>query len=315
MAVLPGITELCRYQHDAMDRLAAVQSSGQTSVQRFYCNAHLITEIQDKESHCIFRHGDQLLAQQQNRNSATDVTLLATDKRKSVTNALDASSRRTNTYTPYGHHLPEDGLTRLLGFNGEQADPVTRHYLLGNYRYFNPVLKRFNLPDNLSPFGVGGWNAYAYCQGDPVNRSDPTGHFAVLAILQTVKVISAVVAPLALAGAILSRQFSDNDELTIALYAVAGIALVAGVGSKIGVSRVNRPQGGVTAMEMGFRSTALRTEPPPSYNQAVSLQRRSSELAPPPSYEAALNNQRRISLPSGVGAQLSERSLNIRNWQ
>ncbi|MGY2342043.1 RHS repeat-associated core domain-containing protein [Pseudomonas sp. SDO5532_S415] len=312
MAVLPGITEFCRYQHDAMDRLAAIQSSGQTSVQRFYCNAHLITEIQDKESHRIFRHGAQLLAQQQNRNSGANTTLLATDKQNSVTNAFDATSRQTNAYTPYGHHLPEDGLTRLLGFNGEQADPVTRHYLLGNYRYFNPVLKRFNLPDRLSPFGAGGRNAYAYCNGDPVNRSDPTGHFAALAILQTVKIISAVVAPLAFTGAVLSRHFSDNDELTIALYAVAGIALVAGVGSKIGVSRMNRPQGGVTAMEMGFRSTVPRTEPPLSYNQAVSVQRRSSELPPPPNYETVLNHQR-LSLPSGVGAQLSERSLNIRN--
>ncbi|KPZ22499.1 RHS repeat-associated core domain-containing protein, partial [Pseudomonas syringae group genomosp. 3] len=31
-------------------------------------------------------------------------------------------------------------------------------------------------PDSLSPFGKGGLNAYAYCAGDPVNRSDPSGH-------------------------------------------------------------------------------------------------------------------------------------------
>ncbi|WP_147458691.1 RHS repeat-associated core domain-containing protein, partial [Pseudomonas savastanoi] len=37
-------------------------------------------------------------------------------------------------------------------------------------------LMRFNSPDSLSPFGKGGMNAYAYCAGDPVNRSDPTGH-------------------------------------------------------------------------------------------------------------------------------------------
>ncbi|MEE4636302.1 RHS repeat-associated core domain-containing protein [Pseudomonas alliivorans] len=35
---------------------------------------------------------------------------------------------------------------------------------------------RFNQPDNLSPFGRGGLNAYAYCLGDPVNRGDPSGH-------------------------------------------------------------------------------------------------------------------------------------------
>ncbi|WP_241150180.1 RHS repeat-associated core domain-containing protein, partial [Pseudomonas viridiflava] len=66
----------------------------------------------------------------------------------------------------------------LPGFTGQQADSVTGHYLLGNgYRAFNPSLMRFNSPDNLSPFGRGGLNAYTYCQGDPVNRADPTGHW------------------------------------------------------------------------------------------------------------------------------------------
>lgn len=65
------------------------------------------------------------------------------------------------------------------GFNGEFCDPLTGHYLLGNgYRAFNPVLMRFNSPDDLSPFGRGGTNAYAYCHADPVNRVDVDGHFA-----------------------------------------------------------------------------------------------------------------------------------------
>jgi hypothetical protein len=35
---------------------------------------------------------------------------------------------------------------------------------------------RFEKPDSWSPFGKGGLNAYGYCVGDPVNRSDTTGH-------------------------------------------------------------------------------------------------------------------------------------------
>ncbi|MGP5570349.1 RHS repeat-associated core domain-containing protein, partial [Pseudomonas helleri] len=51
------------------------------------------------------------------------------------------------------------------------------HYLLGQgYREFNPVLMRFNSPDSWSPFGDGGINAYAYCDNDPLNKVDPTGH-------------------------------------------------------------------------------------------------------------------------------------------
>ena len=67
----------------------------------------------------------------------------------------------------------------MLGFNGERADLVTGHYLLGQgYRAYNPVLMRFNSPDNLSPFGKGGINSYSFCEDDPVNNADPDAHFS-----------------------------------------------------------------------------------------------------------------------------------------
>jgi RHS repeat-associated protein len=104
-------------------------------------------------------------------------TLLATDLQRSVLNALDATQPNPLAYTPYGHRPVGNGLLSLLGFNGERPDPVTGHYHLGNgYRQFNPVLMRFNSPDSWSPFGEGGLNAYAYCAGDSINHSDPTGH-------------------------------------------------------------------------------------------------------------------------------------------
>jgi RHS repeat-associated protein len=69
----------------------------------------------------------------------------------------------------------------LLGFNGEEKDPVTGYYFLGNgYRAFNPLLMRFNSPDVLSPFDRGGLNPYTYCLGDPINNVDPTGNSAIL---------------------------------------------------------------------------------------------------------------------------------------
>src|SRR5207253_6296609 len=128
---------------DPLDRLAACTPSAQASTQHFYLKTRLATEIQGS-------------------------------MQRSVLNALDATQSHPLAYTPYGHSAPENG---LLGFNGERLDPVTGHYVLGNgYRAFNPVLMRFNSPDSLSPFGEGGLNAYVYCAGDPVNRSNPTGH-------------------------------------------------------------------------------------------------------------------------------------------
>jgi len=80
-------------------------------------------------------------------------------------------------YSAYGLRGTHNQRVTLLGFNGELADSVAVYYLLGNgYRAFNPNLMRFNSPDSWSPFGDGGLNAYAYCGGDPINNTDPTGH-------------------------------------------------------------------------------------------------------------------------------------------
>ncbi|MEX5503133.1 RHS repeat-associated core domain-containing protein [Pseudomonas putida] len=87
------------------------------------------------------------------------------------------------SYAPYGYR---SGHVRLLGFNGERTDRVTGHYLLGNgYRGFNPVVMRFNSPDSVSPFGMGGLNAYCYCMGDPINHVDTDGHSPISATLTT----------------------------------------------------------------------------------------------------------------------------------
>ncbi|AUH51786.1 hypothetical protein CXB49_13630 [Chromobacterium sp. ATCC 53434] len=70
----------------------------------------------------------------------------------------------------------------VLGFNGERPDPVHHAAHLGNgYRAYSPALMRFHCPDDLSPFGAGGVNPYAYCAGDPVNRADPSGHLSWMA--------------------------------------------------------------------------------------------------------------------------------------
>ncbi|WGO93031.1 RHS repeat-associated core domain-containing protein [Pseudomonas viciae] len=171
-------TVLCRYRYDPLDRVVSRTLSAQAGIQCFYCKSRLATEIQGAVQHSIFQHDDQLLAQLGREDVTVGTSLLATDQQRSVLNVLDATgSHPPLAYTPYGHRPAENGLLGLLGFNGEPPDPVTGHYLLGNgYRAFNPVLMRFNSLDSLSPFGKGGVNTYGYGIGDPINRSDPTGH-------------------------------------------------------------------------------------------------------------------------------------------
>lgn len=82
--------------------------------------------------------------------------------------------RQYSAYSVYGYCSNRLG---LLNFNGERIDQISGFYILGNgYRAFSASLMRFNSPDNISPFSVGGINAYVYCLGDPVNFQDPEGH-------------------------------------------------------------------------------------------------------------------------------------------
>lgn len=88
-----------------------------------------------------------------------------------------------STTTANHIHYNAYGYTKMLiqgpcssGFNGAYFDIHTHGYHLGQgYRMYSPALTRFTSPDYLSPFGRGGINTYAYCNGDPVNRSDPHG--------------------------------------------------------------------------------------------------------------------------------------------
>lgn len=169
---------LIRYHYDPLDQMTSHTVSDTPALHRFYRKNPLTTEIQGAVGYSIVQHDDLLRAQQQHLQDVHDTTLLAIDLQRSALHTLKKNSPpQPIAYSPYGHRSVVNGLLSLLGFNGERPDPVTGHYLLGNYRAFNPMLMRFNSPDSLSPFGKGGLNAYAYCKGDPINYTDPTGHF------------------------------------------------------------------------------------------------------------------------------------------
>ena len=168
---------LARYQYDPLDRLMGVGLLERASTRRFYQENYLVTELDGQGQRSIIRHAAQPLAQQQNMAGVSETTLLATDRAHSLLQTLTDNNPQQLAYTAYGHHPAESALSHLLGFNGECPDSITGHYLLGQgKRAYNPVLMRFNSPDDLSPFGEGGINSYAYCGNDPVNFHDSTGN-------------------------------------------------------------------------------------------------------------------------------------------
>ncbi|MFJ2332429.1 RHS repeat-associated core domain-containing protein [Pseudomonas helleri] len=159
------------YLYDPLDRLAT-----SNSIQRFYNDTRIATEVEGDRKSRFFETDSQPLALQQH-GSLPGTTLLATDQQTSVLNGVSPEGAlHAQAYSPFGHH-PIGASLNGAGFNGERPEPLTGHYLLGQgYRAFNPVLMRFNSPDSWSPFGEGGINAYAYCDNDPLNKVDPTGH-------------------------------------------------------------------------------------------------------------------------------------------
>ncbi len=96
-----------------------------------------------------------------------------TDAQNSVTGLVDASGKRTATYSygPYGETRANTGTQQPFRYTSAYLD-ASGLYKMGA-RYYDPHLGRFTQPD---PSGQEA-NPYLYAAGDPVNRTDPTGLF------------------------------------------------------------------------------------------------------------------------------------------
>lgn len=197
-------------------------------VHAFYQAGQLVTELGDDVKRSVFRGQARFLGH------------LAGDKRTPSVSAVDRGNTvmaepHTNclarfSYTPYGQRARLNEPDTPWAYHGERMDALLDGYPLGNgYRLYRPALMRFGAPDNLSPFGQGMLNAYAYCLGDPVNQSDPSGHFAVRSLIKYASWITAA-ASLTAGTALAVVGASKNDDnligVAIGVY-IGGSSLVA----------------------------------------------------------------------------------------
>lgn len=135
----------------------------------------------DQETFHIFRSGSTFMA----IGKPHQLNVIGSDMFNSPSSIINPSMYTQTTFSAYGVSV---GSALPLSFKGELQDPVSGCYLLGNgYRAYSPALMRFYSPDSESPFGKGGMNTYAFVHCDPINRSDPTGHFFEFFSLPSIK--------------------------------------------------------------------------------------------------------------------------------
>ncbi|PKY05470.1 hypothetical protein P168DRAFT_234023 [Aspergillus campestris IBT 28561] len=170
--------QLCKYQYDASGKLACQRVTDGPNIFLFYRGDSLIATKIDDDCISYVSDGTTYWGQiKQDGSGSPQNELWVSDSHNSILTLLDSQSEQLHhqSYTPYGF-----GGESEVAFNGHWRDPVTGWYHLGDgYRVYNPVLKRFHVPDSWSPFVSGEINPYTYCLGDPINRIDPSGHFSI----------------------------------------------------------------------------------------------------------------------------------------
>src|SRR5262249_50399120 len=100
-----------------------------------------------------------------------------------VTLSSVGSATASVLYAPYGGTRYSSGtMPTSYGFTGQRADTTSGLDYYGA-RYYDPLAGQVTSRDTLLPgrgYDLWGLSRYAYVQGNPVNRTDPTGHINLL---------------------------------------------------------------------------------------------------------------------------------------
>jgi RHS repeat-associated protein len=109
------------------------------------------------------------------------VSYLASDGLGSATVTLNSSGNATaaQLFAPYGGVRYASGaMPTTYGFTGQRSDSASGLDYYGS-RYYDPLAGQFTSGDSMMPgggFDLWGLSRYAYVEGNPEDRTDPTGH-------------------------------------------------------------------------------------------------------------------------------------------
>ena len=139
-------------------------------------------------------------------------------------------------YEPFGTESRHDRYgssaeVALYYFTGQRKDDETGLYFY-NARYYDPVLGRFIQADTIvqSPSNPQTLNRYTYCNNNPVNYTDPDGHFWFIPLI--IAAIKGAIVGAIIGGAVAAAT-GGNIGQGFATGAIGG-AIFGGVGNIIG---------------------------------------------------------------------------------
>ena len=170
------------YRYDALNRLICQTPAQGDPIYFFYAGDALATIVRSPDGDIgagddtTWLHAAGGPALERGPNGTT---IIAADASGTVTGWAAPGAKTFNiiAWDPYGAASNIPANAPMLGYNGHYRDAETGLQHLGNgYRPYDPTIGRFLAPDTESPFGKGGHNPFAYCDNDPVNFKDPTGH-------------------------------------------------------------------------------------------------------------------------------------------
>ena len=166
-------------------------------------------------------------------------------------------------YYPYGETRYSEGtLPTDFGFTGQRAVPGTglMHY---GARYYHPALARFISADTIvpDPGEPQDLNRYAYVRGNPLNYTDPTGHFVLTAIA-----LAAGVGLIADWGVQVHHNMQQGQTFWEAAYhknlneaEMAGAAVAGGTGGALAAATLPAVPAAVSTLGLSGATGAVAT--------------------------------------------------------
>ena len=133
------------------------------------------------------------------------------------------------TYDPWGKIISSSGTLadiNPLRYRGYYYDSETGFYYLQS-RYYDPEIGRFINADSYASTDATGLlstNMFAYCENDPVNKSDPSGEAFSLITIAVGATVGALVnaAGTALSNVAAGKDWNDGIGLALLSGAVSG---------------------------------------------------------------------------------------------